>query len=59
MGALLVCMDVCHMGVWCPWRSEQDIELPGTGVTDGYEPPCGCWESNLHPLKEQRVLFNC
>ena len=19
---------------------------PGTGVTDGYEPPCGCWEWN-------------
>jgi hypothetical protein len=25
----------------------------GTGVTDGCELPCGCWELNLGPLQEQ------
>jgi hypothetical protein len=22
-------------------------------ITDGCEPPCGCWELNLGPLEEQ------
>lgn len=26
---------------------------PGTGVTDGCEPPYGYWESNVGPLQEQ------
>ena len=26
-------------------------------VTDGYEPPCGCWELNSGPLEEQSVLL--
>jgi hypothetical protein len=35
-------------------------------ITDGCEPPCGCWELNselwksrIELLKEQSVLFNC
>lgn len=28
-----------------------------TGVTDGWELPCGCWELDLHPLEEQEVLL--
>jgi hypothetical protein len=37
----------------------------GTGVTDSYELPCGCWELNLGPLEEQPatqtvwLLFLC
>lgn len=27
-----------------------------TGVWDGYESPCGCWESNLRPREEQPVF---
>jgi hypothetical protein len=27
--------------------TEEKVRCPGTGVTDGCEPPCGCWESNL------------
>jgi hypothetical protein len=23
-------------------RSEEGIRLPGTGITGGYKPPCGC-----------------
>ena len=26
-------------------------------ITDGCEPPCGCWELNWGPLEEQSVLF--
>jgi hypothetical protein len=26
-------------------------------VTDGCEPPCGCWDLNSGPLEEQSVLF--
>ena len=26
-------------------------------ITDGCEPPCGCWELNLGPLEEQAVLL--
>lgn len=29
----------------------------GTGVTDGGEPQCGCWELNRGLLQEQPVLF--
>jgi hypothetical protein len=26
-------------------------------ITDGCEPPCGCWDLNLGPLEEQSVLL--
>jgi hypothetical protein len=26
-------------------------------ITDGCEPPCGCWELNSGPLEEQLVLL--
>jgi hypothetical protein len=26
-------------------------------VTDGYEPPCGCWDLNSGPLEEQSALL--
>jgi hypothetical protein len=30
---------------------------PSDPITDGYKPPCGCWELNSGPLEEQSVLF--
>jgi hypothetical protein len=33
------------------------VRVPGTGVTDSCEPPCGCLELNLGPLEEQSVLL--
>jgi hypothetical protein len=30
----------------------RDIASHETGLTDGCEPSCGCWELNLHPLEE-------
>ena len=40
----------------CVRRSEEGVEFPGTGITDGYGPLCGCWESNVDPLQEQVLL---
>jgi hypothetical protein len=28
-------------------------------VTDGCEPPCGCWDLNSGPSKEQSGAFTC
>lgn len=30
---LPVCICVCHRHVWCPWRPEEEVRFPGTGVT--------------------------
>jgi hypothetical protein len=26
-------------------------------ITDGYEPPCGCWELNSRPQEEESLLL--
>lgn len=33
------------------------IGYPGTGVTDGYESLCGCWELSPGPVQEQQMLL--
>ena len=38
--------------------SIKDTRHPGTGVKDGCEPLCGCWELNLGPLGEQPVALD-
>lgn len=48
VGALSACMSVYHLHAWCPWRSEEGVRVPGTGVAD-CEPPCRCWELNSSP----------
>ena len=40
-----------------PGKSGKDSGSPASGVTDGCELPCGCWESNPGPLEEQPVLL--
>jgi hypothetical protein len=35
----------------------EGVRSSGTGVTDRCELPCGCWELNLGPLKEQSCSF--
>ena len=57
VGVLLACKPVYHMHAWCFWKPEEGIGSPGAGVTNGCEPPCGCWESNLGPPGEQPVLL--
>ena len=46
-----------HMYVWYLQRSEEGIRSPGTGVRDGYEGSCGCWELTLSLQKEQPVIW--
>lgn len=36
--------------------SEDRKGFPSTGVTDGFEPLFGCWESNIGPMEAQSVL---
>lgn len=49
-------MSVHHVYTWCSRRPEEGIGSLGTGVTDGWEPPRGHWEVNLHRLEEQPVI---
>lgn len=35
---------------------EEGIGSPGTGVTHGCEPPCGCWVLDLGSFQEQPLL---
>ena len=53
------CLNVrlCTMCVPCPWSPEEGVKFLGTGVKDGCEPLCGCWEWDLGPLEEQPVLL--
>ena len=44
-------------GVKYSQRPEQGVGSPGAGVTDCCELPCGRWESNPDPLKEQPTLL--
>ena len=52
----MLCLHVC---LWttcmqCPWRPEQGVGSPGTEVTNGCEPPCGCWALSWHLLKHSQ-----
>lgn len=40
-----------------PMEVEDGVGSPGAGGTDGWEPPCECWEPNPGPLGEQLVLL--
>lgn len=55
MHVLLTCMSTYHMSVLCPWRPEEATWYSGTGVTGGCESPCGFWELDPGPLKEQSL----
>lgn len=43
---LHICL--CTIRMLSDWKAEEDM-FPGTGVINGYEPPCACWEPNLGP----------
>lgn len=38
-------------------RPEEGVKSPRTWATKGCEQPCGRWEANLSPLKEQSMLL--
>lgn len=44
---------VHSMPVWCP-EARRKHQIPWPGVTDGYELPCGNWESNPGLLEEEQ-----
>ena len=50
--SVLPAWSMHHIYAWCLWRSEEGVGSPWTGITGGYEPPCGWWELNLNPLRE-------
>lgn len=39
----------------CPWRPEEGILFPGTGIMDSYKPACGA-RSSSSLLQEKQVL---
>jgi len=47
-----------YLCIWlhcsCPQTHQKRSSNP---ITDGREPPCGCWELNSGPLEEQPVLL--
>jgi hypothetical protein len=55
MDVLYACVSTYLMYVYCPWRSEEDVQFPGTGVTDSGELPCCSSEVNLGLLEEHPV----
>lgn len=53
-----MCTYVDHVHVLCPWRPEKGFRIPRTGVMDGYESPCDCWNQNLgHPEEQLAVVL--
>lgn len=50
-----MCMCLCDlMSITCMQEPEKARRgIPGVGVTDSYEPPCGWWDWNSGPLQEQ------
>jgi hypothetical protein len=40
-----------------PPNHDEHQKRASDAITDGYEPPCGCWELNSGPLEEQLVLL--
>lgn len=41
-----------------PTESTRRHQVHRTGVTDGCELPCMCWEWNIGPLQEQQLLWD-
>ena len=58
IGDLVACVSVTtyHMCVSC-LRLSEGVRSLTTGVTDGYETPCGFWEQNLGSLQEQLIFL--
>lgn len=57
MGTLPALLSVHCVHMWGPWKPKEGMGFPGTGVTDSYELPLGCWVSNPGPLEEPPVFL--
>jgi hypothetical protein len=47
---IYIFINVSPVCAWCPEMPEEGFGCPGTGITDGCELSCGCWELNLGHL---------
>lgn len=54
---LCVCLCLCMCTEAVPSTCREGAWSLGTGVRDGYEPPCGCWKLNPGPLQEKLMLL--
>lgn len=49
-------LSVCMSGHHCvPGTQADQKRVSGTGITDGFEAPCGFRKSNPGPLEDQQV----
>jgi hypothetical protein len=51
-------MSVLHLHDWCPWKAEEGVRPPGIEIVDSCDLPCGCWESNLGPMKGSQCSYS-
>lgn len=44
----MFCLSICLVHHVCAWPcgSEEGVGSPGSGITDGWKHPHGCWDSN-------------
>ena len=54
---LPICMYVCVPGAHMMSSKARRSQIPITGLTDGYELLCGCWEVNSNALQKHRVFL--
>ena len=59
MGVLPTCMYVYHACATDLRRPKEGIRSPGTGVTDGSESLCGCWDQSFGPFEVRVSALNC
>lgn len=50
-------MHLHHIRAWCLQIQEEDSGFLGNRARDGFKTRCMCWESNLGPPQEQKVLI--
>jgi hypothetical protein len=55
---LFVCLFIYLFSIYDELLSSDTQKGALDPVTDGCEPPCGCWELNSGPLEEQSVLLS-
>lgn len=57
MRVLPACMSMHHVSAWCPQTSEEGIRSPQNEIRNGFELPCGYWESISNLLKDHQMLL--
>lgn len=55
MSGLHLKLGIYHLRACHQQWPEESARSPETGVTEGCEAPCECWELNASPLEDQPV----